>query len=172
MNWKLYVLLGTFLLGVGFYAGYSTRKVEKTVQVVTIEKEVVVEKEAEEIVVTKWRDRVVTVERIVRPDGTIEERTIESEREVAEEWQRREREIAKLREELTAAQTHQVITPVLPKYSAGLQLPLKFLTDPTNDIYSVAHLTVGFRPLEFPVWVEGGFQPASREMSVGLRYEF
>jgi len=161
MHWKIYLISIVVALLVGLAGGYSHRRVEVT----EVEKKVFIEKEAETITVTKWKDRVVTIEKIVRPDGTIEERTIEAEREVAEEFRRKEKEITELKEKLSKKET----TPVLSKYSLGLQVPLKFQQETPID-YMDAAATIGVRALG-PIWLEGSFQPSTREVTIGVRYE-
>jgi hypothetical protein len=163
MNWKLYSITILIAVAGGFLIGYLQNKEKVVVQVQEVEK--VVQKEAETVVVTKWKDRVVTIEKIVRPDGTIEERTIEAEREVAEEFRKKEKEITELKEKLSKKET----TPVLSKYSLGLQVPLKFQQE-TPISYMDAAATVGVRALG-PIWVEGSFQPSTREVTIGVRYE-
>jgi hypothetical protein len=163
MNWKLYVVSILIAIAGGFAGGFSQRRTEVT----EVEKKVFVVRDAETVTVTKWKDRVVTVERIVRPDGTIEERTIEAEREVAEEFRKKEKEITDLKEKLSKKET----TPVLSKYSLGLQVPLKFQLDSSDRIdYTAASLFLGTRVLG-PVWLEGSFQPSTREVTIGVRYE-
>lgn len=163
MNWKLYSITILIAVAGGFLIGYLQNKEKVVVQVQEVEK--IVQKEAETVVVTKWKQKVVTIEKIVRPDGTVEERTIEAEQEVAEEFRKKEKEISELKEKLSKKET----TPVLSKYSLGLQVPLKFQQE-TPISYMDAAATVGIRALG-PIWLEGSFQPSTREVTIGVRYE-
>jgi hypothetical protein len=163
MNWKLYSITILIAVAGGFLIGYLQNKEKVVVQLQEVEK--IVQKEAETVVVTKWKDKVITIEKIVRPDGTIEERTIEAEREVAEEFRKKEKEITDLKEKLSKKES----SPVLSKYSLGLQVPLKFQQETPID-YTDASLFLGTRVLG-PVWLEGSFQPNTREITIGVRYE-
>ncbi len=163
-KWYLYLGIGLLLVGGGFYAGYSNRQVTTDREVVVQEKEVVVQKEAE----VKWRERIVTVEKIVRPDGTVEERTIDH----SQELDKATKELAQTKEQLTKERERKIITPALSKYSLGVQVPLKFSEEPTKmfSVYDVSFL-LGVRLLG-PLWVEGSFSPSSKETTIGVRWEF
>lgn len=156
MNWKMHISLWLFLLAIGFTAGYSNRRVE----VQEIEKKVYIVKEGE----VKWKEKVIIQEKIIRPDGTIEERLITKE----EELNKKEKEITNLKEKLAS----KVITPTLSKYSLGLQIPLKFSEEKAIS-YSVHDVSpvFGIRVLG-PVWAEGSFQPSTGTVTLGVRYEF
>lgn len=163
MSWKLYLISILAAIGGGFLLGWTQNK-EKVVTQVE-EKAVVVWKEQEVLEVTKWKEKIVTVEKIVRPDGTIEERIIEQEKEMQEEFQKKEKEIAQLKEKLNKKET----VPVLSSYSLGLQVPLKF-SEETPISYLDSAVVLGARVLG-PFWIEGSFQHSTREVTIGVRYE-
>lgn len=148
---------------VGLIIGHTNSRVE----VREVIKEVVVEKAAEEKVVVKWRDRIVTKEKIIKPDGTIEERTITENLVMRQELQKKEAEITRLRNE------QNTTTPVLPNYSVGVQIPLKYSDLLPNSIECCSNVSVsvGVRLLG-PLWAEGGFRPEVKAVTLGVRYEF
>ena len=131
------------------------------IQVREVEK--VVEKEGKTEVV--YRDRIVTVTKIVRPDGTVEETTREEEHEHEETTESRE----------TAADRETEKTPTQSRYSLGISY------SPSADSFDWREgkdgvvrdlgLEVGYR-LVGPVWGAVGFTPGRREAHILVRLEF
>lgn len=165
METKTYLIILALVSSGSYLIGYTNRRVELR----EVVKEVVVEKEAKTKIVTEWRDRIVTKEKIIRPDGTTEERTIAESATLRNELQIKEKEIASLR----AKQKQEVAAPKLPMISAGIQIPLKYseLLPKGMECCLDVSMSVGTRLLG-PLWVEGGFRPRDKTVSVGVRYEF
>lgn len=150
---------------VGVMVGYSNKKVE----VKEVVKEVIVERTAEEKVVTRWRDRIVTKEKIIKADGTVEERTITENMAMRQELKKKESEIMDLKKEYR----ERSVEPVRPSYSVGVQIPLKYsdLLPNSKECCSSVSVSIGVRLLG-PLWAEGGFRPDIKAVTVGVRYEF
>lgn len=165
METKAYLIILALVSAGSYFIGYSNREVE----VREVVKEVLVEKEAEVKVVTEWRDRVVTKERIVRPDGTVEERTIAENSELRNELQTKEKELSALREQ----KKQEIVSQKLPMFSVGTQVPLKYseLLPKSIECCLDASVSIGVRLLG-PLWAEGVFRPSDKSASVGVRYEF
>lgn len=133
--WALLLLVITG--GIGYYLGSSqvqTQYVEGEVRVVT---------------------RVVTVEKIIQPDGTVIERTITDN---------------STREERTESTT---TTPALAQYSLGVQFNSDYdgLLDIAQEMRNPdRYVLVGGRRLLGPVW--GELLLGTKQLGLGVRYEF
>lgn len=133
--WALLLLVITG--GIGYYLGSSqvqTQYVEGEVKVIT---------------------RVVTVEKIVQPDGTVIERTITDN---------------STREERTESTT---TTPALAQYSLGVQYISSYkdlLDNPQEMRNPDRYVLVGGRRLLGPVW--GELLLGTKQLGLGVRYEF
>lgn len=151
------------LVGIGsYFLGYSNRQI----QIKEVVKEVIVEKEAETKIVTRWRDRTITKEKIIRPDGTIEERLIRenSELKTALEDRKKELDFQKNKEKISETK--------LATVSAGVRIPLKYseLLPTSKELLQSAEITGGLRVLG-PLWLDGGISPGSKQVTIGVRYE-
>lgn len=146
----MYKLLGIILLVLGAaLGGYFYGKGNKEVQTITIEG-----KKEVQIV-----ERIKTVTRTVKPDGTITETT--------ETKDKTENTKEKTRE------TETVSKPSLSKYSLSLGLHINYedvlkLSKPTYDKYYVG---AGVRVLALPLWLETTYTPATRDITLGVRGE-
>lgn len=165
METKAYLTILALVSAGSYFIGYSNRKIE----VQEVVKEVVIEKQAEEKVVTRWRDRVVTKERIIHPDGTKEERVITENLVMRQELQKKKAEI----EELKESQKKEILSQKVTMFSVGTQIPLKYpdLLPKSIECCLGASVVIGVRLLG-PLWVEGGFIPEDKSASIGVRYEF
>jgi len=136
----------------GFYVGRGQKQVEIQEKVVTIKGETL----------TVFKDRIVTVTKIVRPDGTVEETTRTEEKEG-----KKETKIAEKKKE-----TDSVTTSIASTYSLGLKY-----WAPLSDIPNVSRarvmdnyeVTAGYRLLG-DVWLEAGYK-LDKQVSVGLRVQ-
>ncbi len=143
-RWSLYIVFIAAAGATGYWQGLSNRKV------------VTIEHAAETLI--EYRDRIVVHEKIIHPDGTIEERDTTHD---------------------TATDTHHTesdssttSTPSLPEYAFGLRYDTKYsdlLPSIIRPDIGAAEVTVGRRILG-PVWVEVG--AGVQRFSLGVRYEF
>lgn len=151
----LIVTVAIFLGGgaAGFYLGKGQTKVE-------IQEKIVREKGEKEIVI---RDKIVTVTRVVKSDGTIEETTKTEDRQSSE----------KSKSSSTEKDKVVVSTPILSKYSLGLKywanLSDKLSVGKMDDV-SKYEMTAGYRTLG-EIWVVTGFK-LDKSVSVGLQLQF
>lgn len=146
----LLITLGVFIGG--FYVGKGQSSVE-------VQEKVVIQKGE---TVFQYRDRVVTVTRVVKPDGTIEETTRTEDKEGK-------------KEEKTASNEKNkatVSTPILSKYSLGLKY-----WAPITDTYSMDtrdknryEVTAGYRVMG-EIWITGGYR-LDKQASIGLQLQF
>lgn len=130
---------------VGFWYGSGQGKT------VTVEKEVVRTE-------TQWKDHIVTIVKTVKPDGTIEEKTVTEEKE------------GTVKKEKDSVDTH--VTPSLAQYSLGVryqssysELVSRTLTSPGKGV----EVSAGRRILG-PLWGELGV--GMERVTLGIRYEF
>lgn len=153
-------IAGAMLL-VAFGGGYLYRgDPEPVVQVVEREKLVEVQVKGETTV--EVRDRIVTVVRTVKPDGTVTEKTRTEEKDQSS------------KEVVTEAvrvqeRTSTTLPMAASRYSLGIgyrgQLPIR---PPT---YQDLLVTGGYRISSSPVWLEFGVT-GRRELVLGLRLEW
>lgn len=137
----------------GFYIGRGQKEVEIQEKVVTVKGET-------QVVV---RDRIVTVTRVVKPDGTIEESTRTEDRDRKETS--RSEEVAKEKSKVTRS--------IASQYSLGLKYWV-----PNSDILDVGRVRdmnnyevqVG-RRLVGDVWIQGGYR-LDKQVSIGLQLQF
>lgn len=136
----------------GFYVGRGQKQVEIQEKVVTIKGETL----------TVYKDRIVTVTRIVRPDGTTEETTRTEEKEG-----KTEEKIAEKKKE-----KESVTTSTSSQYSLGLKywasFDDKFNVDKARDTNKY-EVTAGYRVMG-DVWLEAGYR-LDKQVSVGLRLQ-
>jgi uncharacterized protein HemX len=153
-----YLVITAILLGLGYYLGRQKQ------QVVTVMEERVVYKEG----AVKIKEQTVIREKIIRPDGTIEERLITKDKEVEELTKLLAKEKSKVK----------IITPVLSKYSLGLQTNLK-----KNELDTIGNISkadwlgssqavIGARLGDSGLWLEGLVSLDTRSFGLGVRYEW
>lgn len=129
----------------GFYYGSGRGKT------VTVEKEVVRTE-------TRWKDRIVTVIRTIKPDGTVVEETRTEDKEGSS----------------VKDKQNDVVTtmPVLAKYSLGASYGVRYrdlLGDVSRPNPDRGEMRLGRRILG-PVWGEVGL--GLKQVTFGIRYEF
>lgn len=148
----LVVAAGLFLGG--FYTGRGQKQVEVQEKVVTIKGETL----------TVFKDRIVTVTKIVRPDGTVEETTRTEEKEGKKETKTAEKK----------KETDSVTTSIASKYSLGLKYWASFddkFSDTRETVRDTGRyeVTAGYR-LMGDVWLEAGYR-LDKQVSLGLRVQ-
>lgn len=153
-----YALIGIVLLlaAVGL-GGYYTGKGQREI----VKEEKIIYKEGEEKIV--YRDREVIKEKIIRPDGTIEEREIT--RDISKEIERRSKEIAQ--EEILKSK------PVLSKYSLGVKYWAPLSVEALKPSYyslENTEVTTGYRVLG-ELWIVGGYK-LDNSVSLGVSLQF
>lgn len=118
---------------------------------ITVEKEVVRTE-------TQWKDRIVTVVRTVKPDGTVEEKTVTEDKEGASKKEK--------------DKVDSITTSTLAQYSLGLryQSPYRdLISQAIESPYKGVEVSAGRRILG-PIWGEMGF--GIERVTLGIRYEF
>jgi hypothetical protein len=147
----LLVAIGVFIGG--FYLGKGQKQVE-------IQEKIVREKGEKEIVI---RDKIITVTKILKPDGTIEETTKTEDKQSAE----------KSKSSSTEKDKVVVSTPILSKYSLGL----KYWADVTDKLdegklkdKNKYEITAGYRMIG-EVWGTIGYK-LDNSLSLGLSLQF
>lgn len=130
----------------GFYTGKGQTRVEIQEKVVRVEGESK----------TVYKDRVVTVTKTVKPDGTTTETTKTEEKEGSKETKTASKDTAK----------STVTTPTLSNYSLGLKYWASL--DDKLDMRKMSNyeVTVGKRMLG-EIWLIGGFRPGSEARLTG-----
>jgi hypothetical protein len=165
----LLLLLATFLGG--FLTGRGQVRTETVFQdrIVVQEKQVVVKEKAEVQTVVQWRDRIVTVTKVVERDGTTKETTTTEEKQ----QDKRQEEIAthnSTEKQTSTDTTHTEISKSAePKYSVGVRfLPVGMapLLGSTKDNFTI---TVGRRLLG-PLYGDVGIN-GKKEVSIGFRID-
>lgn len=140
----LYVILVAAAGATGYWQGVSNRKT------------ITVEHTAQTLI--EYRDRIVVHEKIIHPDGTIEEK--DTTREISEDTNHSESD-----REVTS-------TPVLPDYSLGIRYGSTYsdlLRNSLSPNPNSLELNIGRRILG-PLWVEVG--AGLERVTLGVRYEF
>ena len=149
-----YTLIAILVLasgGLGYYLGSGNVRVEEKIV-----------KEKGEITI-KEVEKIVTVTKIVRPDGTVEETRREEDKTRDEKQKSSNTEIARVEE------------PNQPQYSLGLTFRSEYsrlgdLTSLSKDIRLPENYTVDFgKRFLGPVWVEAGF--GLKHFTLGARVE-
>lgn len=144
----LIILLGVFLGG--FYSGRGEKQVE------TVEK--VVEKQGEVQVV--YRDHIITVTKIVKPDGTVTEVTKTEDQDKKTDT----------KTDVVTDDKQVITTPQLSRYSLGLfgqirDIQLSQLPRPQLGV-SAGVRVVG------DIWAKLGIVPADKSISLGIDIHF
>lgn len=146
------ILLIIYTAGI-FTLGYYAGKGDKEVQIV----EKVITKEGE--TKTVYKDRIVTVTKVVKPDGTTTETTRTEEKEGTKETKRTE----------VASNKDTKSTPILPKYSVAGGLLQGIYTLSRLHFRPDYYITGGYRVLG-PTWLEIGSN-TKEELTLGVRIE-
>lgn len=150
MSTKYKLLLSIILIGIIGVGCFYLGKGQK--EVVTEEK--IVYKEGKERIVEKEIIR----EKIIRPDGTIEERIIEKDKDT----DRRDKEIDR--------DSSTKVTPILSNYSLGI----KYWPSVDSQILKYDHrnieITAGYR-VWGEAWVDVGYK-LDNSVSLGLSFKF
>jgi hypothetical protein len=140
-----------------FLGGYYTGKGQARVE---IQEKIVREKGEKEIVI---RDKIITVTKIQKPDGTIEETTKTEDKQSAE----------KSKSSSTEKDKVVVSTPILSKYSLGLKYWASIddkLDEGKLKDKNKYEVTAGYRALG-EIWVVTGFK-LDKSVAVGLQLQF
>jgi len=147
----LIILIGIFVGG--FYTGKGQSKVEIQEKVIT--------KEGESK--TVYKDRIVTVTKTIKPDGTITEETKTEEKQGSKETKTASKEKDKT----------TVTTPILSNYSLGLKywasLDDKLDVGKAKDRNNY-EVTAGRRLLG-EAWLTGGVR-LDKQVSLGVSFNF
>lgn len=140
--WKL--LLTALVLGGTFLGGLYIGKGQK--EVVTIEKT--------GKTVVKYKDRIVTVTKIIKPDGTIEETTKTEDREGSTKEK--------------TVDNSSTTKSLASDYSIGAKYWIRGLEEVE---YRNVEITAG-RRMFGEIWLDVGVLPLEREVAVGLSFKF
>lgn len=137
---------------VGYYLGQGQVEIQTVERVITKEGESRVE----------YKDRIVTVIRTVKPDGTVTETTKTEDKSGTKEKKSSE----------TATDKERIVTPVLAKYSLGLRywnkVALDSLVKPSLE-YDRLEVSVGHR-VWGGLWADVGYR-LDNSLSLGIRLE-
>lgn len=121
----------------------------------------IVEKEVKGETVTVYKDRVITVTKIVRPDGTTEEITKTEEKD-------------KTKKKKETKTDPVVVAKSKPKYSVGYTLRPKWPRG-DNDLLpgpAISHgVSVGYNLLD-PLWLKFGAIPSDNIYTLGIEIHF
>jgi hypothetical protein len=134
----------------GFYAGKGDREIQI--------QEKVVNKEAE--AKTLFKDRIVTVTKIVKPDGTVIEQTKAEDKKINSDVKTQE----------ASSEKTEISRPALSNYSLGL-FGKKSLKDSPISATPNLGVSVGRRMIG-ELWLKVGVIPAEKEASVGIELQF
>lgn len=149
-----YTILVLLALGL-FLGGYFSGKQD----IQTVVQEKVVYKEGETL--TVYRDRIVTVTKIVKPDGTVTEITKTEDKDKTQD--KKTTEVDKDKSTTT--------TPVLSKYSLGLYTQKELASNwLLRDNYKYG-VSAGYRVLS-PLWLKSIYFPTDKLIMVGIEIEF
>lgn len=156
INWIKYGAIGLALLGLfawGYYLGKGQTEVRTEVQ------DRIVYKEGETH--TVYVDRIVTVTKTVKPDGTVTEVTKTEDKNTTKET--KNEQVAKETSKETTVKSTQ------SQYSLGVGYRPTFDREHLYD-YSRFEATAGYRVIG-PAWIELGLRPATRDFTIGVRVE-
>jgi hypothetical protein len=121
----------------------------------------VIEKEVKGETVTVYKDRIVTVTKIVKPDGTVEETTKTEEKD-------------KTKKEKETKKEPVVVAKSKSKYSVGYILRPHWPKG-ENDLLpgpAVSHgVSAGYNLLD-PLWLKFGVIPSDKIYTLGLEVQF
>jgi hypothetical protein len=138
------LVIGAFILGA---------RVASTTQVI--------EKEVKGETVTVYKDRIVTVTKIVKPDGTVEETTKTEEKD-------------KTKKEKETKKEPVVVAKTKPRYSVGYTLRPKWPRGDEDLLPgpAISHgVSVGYNLLD-PIWLKFGAIPSDSIYTLGVEIHF
>lgn len=170
MTLQYKILAGVLLLLASAIGGYVTGKGDKEI---VIQEKVVTKEGATKIV---YKDRIVTVIKEIKPDGTVTETTKTEEKDKVVDKTTKETDSSK----------DSSTTPAAPRYSLGIYAintsiaeklsgsvptarePLSGDTGPVLDKskYNLG-VSAGINILN-PIWLKFGYVPAVKQVSIGL----
>lgn len=146
-TWHRWVLYVAFILAAGaagYYQGKGTAEVR------------VVEHAAKTLI--EYKDRIVTVTKTIRPDGTVTETTKTEDREKSVDS--------------TVTDKSTVTIPVASNYSLGVRYQsayFELISQAISNPYKGLEVSAGRRILG-PLWLEVG--AGIERITLGVRYEF
>lgn len=138
----------------GFYTGRGQKEVEIQEKIITTKGETQ----------TVFKDRIITVTKVLRPDGTVEETTRTEDKSGSSSTKSSEK----------SKEKDTVTTSIASQYSLGLKYWAS-LDDKFNEADRTVRDTgryevvAGYRILG-DIWVEGGYR-LDKQLSVGLRVQ-
>jgi hypothetical protein len=147
---KIKLLAGVFVFLLGIYIGIKWGSVHT-----------VVEKEVKGETITVYKDRIVTVTKIVRPDGTKEETTKTEEKDKSKKKKETKTEPV-------------VVSKPKPKYAVGYILRPKWPKGEKDLLPgpAVSHgVSAGYNLLD-PLWLKFGVIPSDNIYTLGLEIQF
>lgn len=148
------VIVTAVAAGTGYYYGRGNKQVEVREKIVTVKGETI----------TQYKDRIVTVTRVVRPDGTTEETTRTEDKQGSSEQRTTEKK----------KDTDTATTSIARSYSLGLKYRTRLSDIP--DIQQAGRdrnnyeMTAGYR-LMGDVWIQSGLQ-LDGSVSLGVAYQW
>lgn len=147
---KIKLIIASLLLIGSFVAGMRLGSTTK-----------IVEKEVKGETVTVYKDRVITVTKIVRPDGTTEEITKTEEKD-------------KTKKKKETKTEPVVVIKSKPKYSVGYVLRPKWPRGDEDLLPgpAISHgVSVGYNLLD-PLWLKFGVIPSDKIYTLGVEIHF
>ncbi len=155
------VLLGIAVVGAIYLGGFYTGRGTGEVQTVEVVREVKGDTKTE----IQYKDRIVTVTRTVKPDGTTTETT------KTEDKQKATQKEVKTTEHSTDKET--VVTASKSDYSVGVREHVDYqsLLPTASELRDRIEVTGGKR-IVGDVWLDVGVQPGSHDVSIGVRVDF
>jgi hypothetical protein len=121
----------------------------------------VIEKEVKGETVTVYKDRIVTVTKIVKPDGTVEETTKTEEKDKTKKEKETKKEPVVVAKSKSKYSVGYILRPHWPKGEKDL------LPGP-----AVSHgVSAGYNLLD-PLWLKFGVIPSDKIYTLGLEVQF
>jgi len=147
---KIKLLAGVLVFLIGIYIGIKWGSVNT-----------VIEKEVKGETVTVYKDRIVTVTKIVRPDGTVEETTKTEEKDKSKKKKETKTEPVVVSKPKAKYAVGYILRPKWPKGEKDL------LPGP-----AVSHgVSAGYNLLD-PLWLKFGVIPSDNIYTLGLEVQF
>jgi hypothetical protein len=161
MSLQYKLLAGLIVLVATAIGGYVTGKGDKEV---VIQEKVVTKEGITKIV---YKDRIVTVIKEIKPDGTVTETTKTEEKD----------KVVDKTDKETDSSKDSTTTPAAPRYSLGLYAinsditrePLSKDTALDKSKYNVG-VSAGINVFN-PIWLKFGYVPTVKQVSVGLELQ-
>jgi hypothetical protein len=146
-------LIAAVLIAIGMFIAGAKFASTNTVETVT--------KEVKGETITVVKERIVTVTKIVRPDGTVEETTKTEEKD-------------KTKDKKETTKGGDVIVYKKPKYSVGYILRPKWSSEEKSILSkpTISHgVTAGYN-LTNDIWLKFGTIPSDKIYTLGLELQF